>query len=159
MEASWRSRPPVLQPLARAGEDWMEPRWEGEQWPPQGLAGRQTLVGEGGRSQEEHLGLALTSCGRKLWDLPVPTGTPGPSGSLWDPNFPEGQGLQNMNKFNLFLIGRLFTYLITIIKLSTFCYHLIPLPSQLFLRQNMSDFPTFLRYDGFEYLCQPDCSS
>ena len=52
MEASWRSRPPVLQPLARAGEDWMEPRWEGEQWPPQGLAGRQTLVGEGGRSQE-----------------------------------------------------------------------------------------------------------
>ena len=81
----------------------MEPRWEGEQWPPQGLAGRQTLVGEGGRSQEEHLGLALTSCGRKLWDLPVPTGTPGPSGSLWDPIFPEGQGLQNMNKFNLSL--------------------------------------------------------
>ena len=73
----------------------MEPRREGERWrppPPQGLAGGQALFGEGGSSQEECLGPALTSCGRKLWDLPVPTGTPSASRSLWDPMFPEGQG-------------------------------------------------------------------
>lgn len=68
----------------------MEPRWEAELQPP-GIAGEKALVGERGRGREECPWPALTSCGRKFRDLPVPTGPPR------DPVFPEGQGLHNTN--------------------------------------------------------------
>lgn len=78
----------------------MQLRWEGSSSPP-GISWQEALLGERGRSQEECLGLALTSYGRKLEDLPVPTGTPSPSRPLWDLVCPKGQGLHNMKQFHL----------------------------------------------------------